>query len=337
MYLDRETISHAVEVGRLMARDELSKEAGLFSSIGRVLKRPVKTVEKRVLRGSAGKVVERSAAKAGRTMNTARTFTHPELRVHPVSANPMGPRSLRGANLGHSGPSVARRPSVARGPASAGPPPASGGLGPNTHPPRSTMPYAPVARGPVSNQIPAHAPVSSGSASPGFTPWYENPAYVGGKEPKTHRPKRDVAAHTPAQKPEPKVAPGPNSASDKYIKGHEVKKTKSNVQYEKPQDTPLNKADGGVTDVAGNGEVVDEATQKRKGILPFLWRNRLPIAGLGVAGVGYGAYKALPWAGRQLEATSTIPLASSGGYGPVAYGYGTSPYGNGTPNMGYGG
>jgi len=64
------------------------------------------------------------------------------------------------------------------------------------------------------------------------------------------------------------------------------------------------------------------------------WGRALPW--VGAAGLGYGLYKGVPWAARQLEATSTTPLAYGGGWSPVPYGYGYSPYGPGMPTMGMG-
>jgi hypothetical protein len=60
----------------------------------------------------------------------------------------------------------------------------------------------------------------------------------------------------------------------------------------------------------------------------------LPYAAVGA--LGYGAYKAVPWAARQLEATSTTPMAYGAGWSPVPYGYGHSPYGSGVQTMGMG-
>lgn len=57
----------------------------------------------------------------------------------------------------------------------------------------------------------------------------------------------------------------------------------------------------------------------------------------GGAGLGaYGLYKGIGWGARQLEQTSTSPMAYGGGWSPTAYGYGPNPYGEGSPNMGYG-
>lgn len=64
------------------------------------------------------------------------------------------------------------------------------------------------------------------------------------------------------------------------------------------------------------------------------WGRALPLAG--AAGIGYGLYKGVPWAVRQLEASSTSPMAYGAGWSPVPYGYGRSPYGAGVPTMGWG-
>lgn len=64
------------------------------------------------------------------------------------------------------------------------------------------------------------------------------------------------------------------------------------------------------------------------------WRSALPWMATG--GLAYGAYKGVPWAARQLEQTSTTPMAYGGGWSPVSYGYGANPYGEGMANMGYG-
>jgi len=76
---------------------------------------------------------------------------------------------------------------------------------------------------------------------------------------------------------------------------------------------------------------------KGKGILPFMWRNRAPLA-LGGAALGmYGVGKGAQFAARQLEQTSTTPQSQGtpGGWSPVNYGYGNNPYGN-QQAMGYG-
>jgi len=67
---------------------------------------------------------------------------------------------------------------------------------------------------------------------------------------------------------------------------------------------------------------------------PATWRRALPYMGVGAA--GYGLYKGVPWAMRNLEAASTTPMASGAGWSPVSYGYGHTPYGPGTPSMGGG-
>jgi hypothetical protein len=64
------------------------------------------------------------------------------------------------------------------------------------------------------------------------------------------------------------------------------------------------------------------------------WGRALPYMAAG--GLGYGLYKGVPWAARQLEATSTTPMASNAGWSPVSYGYGNSPYGPGVATMGGG-
>lgn len=64
------------------------------------------------------------------------------------------------------------------------------------------------------------------------------------------------------------------------------------------------------------------------------WGRALPW--MGVGGLGYGLYKGVPWASRQLEQSSTMPMAYGGGWSPVPYGYGHSPYGSGVPTMGMG-
>lgn len=66
----------------------------------------------------------------------------------------------------------------------------------------------------------------------------------------------------------------------------------------------------------------------------FGWGAALPWMAAG--GLAYGAYKGVPWMARQLEQTSTTPMAHGLGWSPVAYGYGHNPYGAGMPNMGYG-
>lgn len=64
------------------------------------------------------------------------------------------------------------------------------------------------------------------------------------------------------------------------------------------------------------------------------WGKAAPWLALG--GLGYGLYKGVPWAARQLESASSTPMAYGGGWSPVPYGYGSTPYGEGMPTMGYG-
>lgn len=71
-----------------------------------------------------------------------------------------------------------------------------------------------------------------------------------------------------------------------------------------------------------------------KGKGGFTWGKALPW--LAVGGLGYGLYKGVPWAARQLESASSTPMAYGGGWSPVPYGYGYTPYGQGQPSMGFG-
>lgn len=90
---------------------------------------------------------------------------------------------------------------------------------------------------------------------------------------------------------------------------------------------------------AGSGKpgTVTEPGKPTPGILPFMWRNRVPIAVAGGLAAGYGVMKGVPWAARQLEQTSQTPMAYGGGWSPVDYGYGSNPYGAGQGgHMGYG-
>jgi len=66
----------------------------------------------------------------------------------------------------------------------------------------------------------------------------------------------------------------------------------------------------------------------------FGWGSALPWMAAG--GIGYGLYKGVPWAARQLEQTSTTPMAHGLGWSPVPYGYGYNPYGSGVQTMGPG-
>ena len=72
---------------------------------------------------------------------------------------------------------------------------------------------------------------------------------------------------------------------------------------------------------------------KKKG---FGWGK---AALLGTAGLGvYGASKAIPWAGRQLEQSSGQAMAPNLGWSPTPYGYGSNPYGQqAVGQMNYGG
>jgi len=94
----------------------------------------------------------------------------------------------------------------------------------------------------------------------------------------------------------------------------------------------VEKAVGGAPGAAGAAakKVVAPAAAKKG----FGWGAALPWMAAG--GLAYGAYKGVPWAARQLEQTSTTPMAHGLGWSPVSYGYGYSPYGSGMPNMGSG-
>jgi hypothetical protein len=85
---------------------------------------------------------------------------------------------------------------------------------------------------------------------------------------------------------------------------------------------------------AGGGTVTPP--DESRGILSGAWKHRRLLAGGGLLAGGYGLYKGIPWAARQLEQTSHTPMAYGGGWSPVSYGYGSNPYGAGMPNMGYG-
>ncbi len=64
------------------------------------------------------------------------------------------------------------------------------------------------------------------------------------------------------------------------------------------------------------------------------WGRALPYAGVGA--LGYGLYKGVPWAARQMEQTSTTPMAYGAGWSPVQYGYGQNRYGPSVATMGSG-
>lgn len=76
------------------------------------------------------------------------------------------------------------------------------------------------------------------------------------------------------------------------------------------------------------------AAKAAKGVKGFGWGKALPWLGLG--GAAYGLYKGVPWLARQLEQTSTTPMAHGLGWSPVPYGYGYTPYGEGMQTMGPG-
>jgi hypothetical protein len=72
----------------------------------------------------------------------------------------------------------------------------------------------------------------------------------------------------------------------------------------------------------------------RPAVKRFGWGEALAAGGIGAG--AYGAAKAIPWAARQVEQTSAMPLAYGGGWSPTPYGYGYSPYGSGVQTMGPG-
>lgn len=101
------------------------------------------------------------------------------------------------------------------------------------------------------------------------------------------------------------------------------------VQKAAPGGGTPQKSTGSVTPAA---KAAPRQAQPQKGGMG--WGR--PAAVAGAAGIGYGLYKGVPWAVRQLEASSTSPMAYGAGWSPVPYGYGQSPYGAGVQTMGYG-
>jgi hypothetical protein len=76
------------------------------------------------------------------------------------------------------------------------------------------------------------------------------------------------------------------------------------------------------------------AEKKGRGIVGRSLLRASPYMAAG--GLGYGLYKGVPWAARQLEQTSTTPIAYNAGWSPVSYGYGYNQYGPGVATMGQG-
>jgi hypothetical protein len=127
------------------------------------------------------------------------------------------------------------------------------------------------------------------------------------------------AAHPGRVKPAPaaSAAPsGPVSAGAQTGRGAQAARARS----AKPRPAPQQPAPQQAAAKAG-----------KKG---FGWGRALPW--MAVGGLGYGLYKGVPWAARQLESASATPMAYGGGWSPVPYGYGHTPYGPGTPTMGFG-
>lgn len=147
------------------------------------------------------------------------------------------------------------------------------------------------------------------------------------------------------------VAPGPRAAASvkarnvrgtggtvkrrkgKQIQKAEARQAKAQAKQQKVQDAAAAEEaaraaaeeKGPVTAGGGAAPGSDES----KGILSGAWKHRRLLAGGALLGAGYGLYKGVPWAARQLEATSQTPMAYGGGWSPVNYGYGSNPYGAG--------
>jgi hypothetical protein len=120
--------------------------------------------------------------------------------------------------------------------------------------------------------------------------------------------------------------PGSVAPASKPMTGSQYNRSSSRSAGPKVAPTSpgnVTPASGAATDAAG------AAAPKKRG-----WGAALPW--MAVGGAGYGLYKGVPWAARQLEASSTTPMAYGGGWSPVPYGYGHSPYGAGVPTMGPG-
>jgi hypothetical protein len=107
---------------------------------------------------------------------------------------------------------------------------------------------------------------------------------------------------------------------------------------------PATAAQGSVASPAATtaqGSVVSPATAVQGSVAaPRASVKRVGVGkalAVGALGAGaYGAYKAAPWAARQVEQTSGMPLAYGGGWSPTPYGYGNTPYGSGVQTMGPG-
>ena len=186
---------------------------------------------------------------------------------------------------------------------------------------------ATVAPGPGAK--PSRAQMAEGWGS---IPSKQVEVFPGAGATKTVKPTAGELAPGPAKK-------GPSKAEmEAGWKGEQTPKQK---KQQAKQEAAVKKEEAARAAAAEAGPVAagsgQPESEESKGILPFMWRNRVPIAVGGALAAGYGVSKAVPWAARQLEQTSHTPMAYGGGWSPVNYGYGQNPYGAGQGGyMGYG-
>jgi hypothetical protein len=129
-------------------------------------------------------------------------------------------------------------------------------------------------------------------------------------------------------------APAAQNAYDKLVQQHKGQLTTADIEKYRAQ---------AQTEAAGAGQAASGGAAAGKVQSPGWFGSGLKGAVLPAALIGgslYAGHQALtrgvPWAARQLEGSSSIPMAYGGGWSPVAYGYGSTPYGGGMPGMGPG-
>jgi hypothetical protein len=149
--------------------------------------------------------------------------------------------------------------------------------------------------------------------------WVPNPA----------RPKMSPNAAYNARRGTPGAAPTPQAAAQAPSAATKAPAAAPGNVKPAPQSTSAPSAPAPSTTSQSAPAPSTKAPAKGRG-----WGSALPWMAAG--GLGYGLYKGVPWAARQLEATSTTPMAYNAGWSPVGYGYTQSPYGTGVPTMGPG-
>jgi len=147
-----------------------------------------------------------------------------------------------------------------------------------------------------------------------------------------------------ASKLDQEMGPVAKSPPESVAKNLRKVRGKSDIQVPGWVDSPQTSANIGVARDAAvpNVAAAQSAPATAQGSVasPGVAVKRFGVGkalGVGALGLGaYGAAKAIPWAAKQVDETSSMPLAYGGGWSPTPYGYGSTPYGPGVQTMGPG-